>query len=193
MTGRETALALLCGASALCLLAVAPDLPAKDTMKQAPDCSGHLASVISGAGFSSSHPEFFTAGTFGQPTPVGIARVSGLVLYAGFMPPYIVDYFCSVGDPGPVHCLMINTYPNPFASSTRIEYSLACEAAVNITVYDVGGRKVRNLAAATKPAGTHSSHWDGRDSRGAAVSPGVYWCVLKAGRSEMKIKMVVIR
>jgi flagellar hook assembly protein FlgD len=109
------------------------------------------------------------------------------------MPPFIVDYFCSIRGPAPAQRLMLNAYPNPFTSSILIEYSVSREAAVSLTVYDVEGRKVRNLVTATKSRGTHSKHWDGRDSRGAAVSSGVYWCVLKASQSTMIRKMLVMR
>jgi hypothetical protein len=162
-------------------------------MAQAGYCRGHLSSVISGAGFSASHPEFFTAGTLGQPTPIGVAQGSGCVLYAGFMPPYTVDYFCDVVDPVASPSLTVTLYPNPFTSSTLIQYSLANEAPVNISVYDVGGRKVRELVSGTKSPGTHSEHWDGRDSMGTPVSSGVYWCVLQVGKSTRTRKMLIIR
>ena len=185
--------ALLCCALAIGGLAAAQDSPAKDVLPQVNGCVGHLVSVISAGGCASSQPACFMAAALGQPTPIGIASGDGCVLYAGFMPPYTIDYLCRVPDPIPVDRMTINAYPNPFTSSTLIEYSLARPTQVSITVYDVAGRKVNDLVTATKSPGIHRNRWDGRDWRGTAVSSGVYWCVLKAGGSTMVRKILVIR
>jgi len=69
--------------------------------------------------------------------------------------------------------------PNPFTGATSIAYSVpAGGGAVDITIYDVNGRVVRDLVDAQMPAGEGSAVWDGLDSRGERVASGVYFARL---------------
>jgi flagellar hook assembly protein FlgD len=72
-------------------------------------------------------------------------------------------------------------YPNPFNGATTIHYSLPEPATVRLTVYDILGREVRVLVAATQPAGEHAARWDGRDATDRPVSTGLYLYRLHAG------------
>lgn len=65
--------------------------------------------------------------------------------------------------------------PNPFRVSTRIGFALEASSLVSVIAYDVRGRVVRELVAGVLGAGEHAVVWDGRDERGARVSPGVYF------------------
>ena len=52
---------------------------------------------------------------------------------------------------------------------------LATDAAeVSLTVYDVLGRRVRQVWDGPLGAGTHRFVWDGRDEAGKGVAAGVY-------------------
>lgn len=59
--------------------------------------------------------------------------------------------------------------PNPFTSSTTIRYELPREGFVNLTVYDMAGRKVETLVSDQQQAGAHQVHLDGRN-----LASGVY-------------------
>ena len=48
-------------------------------------------------------------------------------------------------DPYPKSFIIKGTYPNPFNPSTQIEYVIPDEGIVNIKIYDVNGRIVKNL------------------------------------------------
>ena len=68
-----------------------------------------------------------------------------------------------------------DSYPNPFNPAVVIPLDLATDAAgVSLTVYDVLGRRVRQLWDGSLGAGTHRFVWDGRDAAGKAVAAGVY-------------------
>ena len=84
------------------------------------------------------------------------------------------------------------SHPNPFNPSTRIRFSLPAEMPVRLTLFDVAGRKVRSLAAATLPAGAHDVVWDGRDDRGHSVGSGVYFYRLEAGSRILSRKMTLL-
>jgi hypothetical protein len=68
--------------------------------------------------------------------------------------------------------------PNPFRSSTMINYSLARPGTVRIAIHDVSGRLVRTLANESAPAGPGQIEWDGKDGGGRQVASGVYECRL---------------
>lgn len=51
------------------------------------------------------------------------------------------------------HVANLTAYPNPFNPTTTIRYSTAAPGPVNITIYDVRGRRIRNLVNERKPAG----------------------------------------
>ena len=68
-----------------------------------------------------------------------------------------------------------DSYPNPFNPAVVIPLDLAKDAAgVSLTVYDVLGRRVRQVWDGALGAGTHRFTWDGRDAAGKAVAAGVY-------------------
>jgi hypothetical protein len=79
-------------------------------------------------------------------------------------------------------------YPNPFNPTTHITYQLKSVQNVNITVYDITGRKVVVLVNQKKSAGHHSVtfHGDG-------LSSGVYFYRLKAGDFTKTRKMILLK
>ena len=75
----------------------------------------------------------------------------------------------------PVQHRLGDSYPNPFNPSVVIPLELATDAArVSLTVYDVLGRRVRQVWQGPLGAGRHRFTWDGRDGAGKAVAAGVY-------------------
>jgi Tol biopolymer transport system component len=65
-------------------------------------------------------------------------------------------------------------YPNPFNPSTTISFNLPAAGTASLAVYDITGRKVRDLMNGSLTRGAHSAVWDGRDSAGRSVSTGIY-------------------
>ena len=81
-----------------------------------------------------------------------------------------------------------DSYPNPFNPAVVIPLDLATDATqVSLTVYDVLGRRVRQLWDGPLGAGTHRFTWDGRDEAGKGVAAGVYIYEVEVdGRVEAK-------
>jgi hypothetical protein len=71
--------------------------------------------------------------------------------------------------------------PNPGTLRTTARFSLAHEAHVTLTVYDVFGRRVNRLVDSTLPAGAHAVEWNYRNTDGAEVPFGIYVMKLQAG------------
>ena len=81
-----------------------------------------------------------------------------------------------------------DSYPNPFNPAVVLPLELATDATeVSLTVYDVLGRRVRQVWQGPLGAGSHRFTWDGRDEVGKAVAAGVYiYQVEVDGRVEAK-------
>ena len=84
-----------------------------------------------------------------------------------------------------------DSYPNPFNPQVVIPLDLATDAAgVSLTVYDVLGRRVRQVWDGALGAGSHRFVWDGRDEAGKGVAAGVYIYQVKIdGQVEAKKTM----
>ena len=84
---------------------------------------------------------------------------------------------------------VVGSYPNPFNPRVRIELAVGRAQAVTVTVHDLRGRRVAELAAREFTAGRHFIEWDGRDTQGADAAAGVYLvhAVADGGRSSRKI------
>ena len=103
------------------------------------------------------------------------------VFYVVYRPcvPTGVDDGPFVLSTGPAYLQMPR--PNPFASSTEIEFVLERPGLADVSVYDVGGRRVARLVNESYPAGAHRVAWAGRDDDGGALPSGVYFVRLQVG------------
>lgn len=88
---------------------------------------------------------------------------------------------------------LIGARPNPFTGNTSIAFQLSSEAAVNVSIYDVGGRLVRTLVNKAMAAGEHSITWDGKSDRGQSLSTGIYMYTFRAGSVEKTQKLFLFR
>ncbi len=64
--------------------------------------------------------------------------------------------------------------PNPFNPRTELAYALDRPGHVQISVYDVQGRRVATLVDGARPAGEHVAVWEGRDDAGRGLPSGAY-------------------
>jgi flagellar hook assembly protein FlgD len=60
-------------------------------------------------------------------------------------------------------------------------------------VYDAAGRLVRRLVDGARPAGLQRVRWDGDDSSGRRVGPGVYFVRVGASGEALTRKLVLRR
>jgi hypothetical protein len=83
--------------------------------------------------------------------------------------------------------------PTPFRGSTRIPFTLREPARIELSVFDLHGRRVRVVAAGPRPVGQHAEHWDGRNDSGEPVSTGIYFARLASPGSATWQRLVRIR
>ena len=88
---------------------------------------------------------------------------------------------------------LIKNYPNPFNPVTTLRYDLPENSHVNITIYDMIGRQVKNLINQTQDAGYRSVRWNATDDYGKPVSAGIYLYQIQAGEFVQTKKMVLLK
>ncbi len=79
-------------------------------------------------------------------------------------------------------------FPNPFNPVTVITFELLRHKQVRLTVYDIQGRQIRELANGMYGAGRHRVDFDAR-----SLSSGVYIYRLAAGDRQITRKMMLMR
>jgi len=84
-------------------------------------------------------------------------------------------------------------YPNPFNPVTTLRYDLPENSLVNITIYDMMGRKVKTLLNQTQDAGYKSLIWDATNDYGKPLSAGIYLYQIQAGEYISTKKMVLLK
>ena len=83
--------------------------------------------------------------------------------------------------------------PNPFRGTTSIEFEMPRGEMTRISVYDLRGRRVRTLTESFLAPGSQTARWDGTDSSGRRVSPGIYIVRLRAGSRAATSKIVLMK
>jgi probable HAF family extracellular repeat protein len=84
-------------------------------------------------------------------------------------------------------------YPNPFAGSTHISYSIPEAMAVRLTITNMAGQQVRRLVDTWQQPGYHTIEWDSRDDSGKAMPAGIYLYRLETGDFSQTRTMMRIR
>lgn len=84
--------------------------------------------------------------------------------------------------------------PNPFKGRTQISFAVGRSGmSVDLKVYDIQGRLVRQLLRGPVAAGENHILWDGKDNNGAPVTSGVYFCSLTADGLTTARPMVLLK
>jgi hypothetical protein len=89
--------------------------------------------------------------------------------------------------------LLLEPEPNPFATETRFEFVLDRSRQVSLSVYDIHGHVVTNLAGGAYGPGNHTVTWTGNSSDGSSVASGIYFAEIRAGSSRSVRRVVLSR
>ena len=84
-------------------------------------------------------------------------------------------------------------YPNPFNPVTSLRYDLPEDGLVNITIYDMMGRRVKTLVNSSQTAGYKSIQWNATNDKNEPVSAGVYFYTIQAGEYRQTKKMILLK
>lgn len=91
------------------------------------------------------------------------------------------------------HARLAGACPNPFNPRTKLIFTLPSAGYAVVTIYDARGTAVTRLVAETLGGGTHFVDWDGRDTYGASVPSGTYFCRLTTPWGVETKKLQLIR
>jgi serine protease AprX len=91
--------------------------------------------------------------------------------------------------------------PNPHSSCdapVRVTFGLGTDAPpsaqARVSIYDLSGRRVRNLYDGVLTRGTwHAANWDGRDESGRAAAAGMYFIGFEALGRRSTVRLVSLR
>jgi predicted outer membrane repeat protein len=83
--------------------------------------------------------------------------------------------------------------PNPFNPSTEIAFSIPVGGRVQLRIFDLRGRLVRELVDRDYEAGTWRVTWNGRDDSGRSVASGTYLYELRADDQRKVRKMGLLK
>ena len=81
-----------------------------------------------------------------------------------------------------------NAFPNPFNPSTLISYTVPVNSHLRITVYDINGKEIANLANSMHEPGFYEVTFNA-----ATLSSGTYFCIMKSGEFVVTRKLVVVK
>ena len=81
-----------------------------------------------------------------------------------------------------------NAFPNPFNPATLISYTVPVNSHVRITVYDISGKEIADLANSMHEPGFYKTTFNA-----ASLPSGTYFCLMKAGNFVVTRKLVVVK
>lgn len=120
---------------------------------------------------------YFVVATDNCPTPKVV----------DFDPPY--DF----GSSQALRFALDGSYPNPTRGASTVSFALDEMMPVQLSVFDVMGRKVATLVDAPMNAGQHEARWNGRSEDGRSVASGVYLLRLEAGDRVATRRLTVVK
>ncbi len=135
---------------------------------------------------------------YDSPDSASIMDIVGVVHYAAGIfrvcprsAADITDYGVLAGVEEGTLSLALKVSPNP-ARIANVTFALPKKGVVDISVFDLSGRKINTIAKGSFDPGTHSRRWDGTDAAGNRVPAGVYFYSYKVGGQELKTRSVIL-
>jgi flagellar hook assembly protein FlgD len=86
-------------------------------------------------------------------------------------------------------------YPNPFNATVNFDYSvpIGFTNKIDISIYNILGKRVCILLSEINEPGPHSIQWDGNDLNNRAVASGIYYIKLKGGGHQIIRKVLLVK
>ncbi|TAK53062.1 MAG: T9SS type A sorting domain-containing protein [Bacteroidetes bacterium] len=97
------------------------------------------------------------------------------------------------GSTSPREYALSQNYPNPFNPSTQFKMEIPQLTDIDVSVFDVLGRKIATIANGTKQSGFYTVEWNGVDDNGFSVPTGVYIVRMNAGEFSETRKILLMK
>lgn len=88
--------------------------------------------------------------------------------------------------------ISLRVNPNPFNQRVSVNYILPEDGQVTLQVFDILGRKVRQLLNEKQTPGEYQLFWKGDDDTGQALSSGLYIISLRTGSGQSRVQKVML-
>jgi len=88
-----------------------------------------------------------------------------------------------------------NNFPNPFNSSTSIQFHVRADQPrpISLKIYNLAGQLVRTVTTQRFSSGDYTLSWDGKDEAGGDISSGIYFCKLTSLDHQSVLRMTLLR
>ena len=93
----------------------------------------------------------------------------------------------------PESFIVHQNFPNPFNPVTNLSYQLPKEGNVQVVIYDMAGRIVKNLILEHQNAGYKTIKWNATNNNGQSVSAGVYVYTVSTRDIKQSRKMLFLK
>ena len=87
----------------------------------------------------------------------------------------------------------LKIYPNPSRQNIYIEIDNKKQQNINLSIFDINGKKIKTLVSETKPRGVYRHIWKGTDKYGKEVKNGLYLVRLQSGRNTLTRTVEVLK
>jgi hypothetical protein len=89
---------------------------------------------------------------------------------------------------------VLNNYPNPFNISTTINFSIEESGFVELKIYNIKGRLVKQLINKKMEGGEYNVVWNGRNGHNCCCSSGIYLMdLILNGKSKKSSKVILLK
>ncbi|MFC1475089.1 FlgD immunoglobulin-like domain containing protein [Candidatus Zixiibacteriota bacterium] len=111
---------------------------------------------------------------------------------------YQFDMVTSVNEPYtkeeiPLTFKLFQNHPNPFNGETRIEFETDESQHLTLSIYNILGQEIKNLASKTFAAGIYQYYWDGNNQDGVSQASGIYFARLESSSGSTMIKLIYMK
>ncbi len=93
----------------------------------------------------------------------------------------------------PVQYALHQNYPNPFNPETNIQFDIAENSVVKVSVYDLVGKKVATLLNKNLGIGSYNIKWRGLDDKGSSLPSGMYFYEMKTENFRSMKKLILVK
>ncbi|MBN1898080.1 MAG: hypothetical protein JW827_04835 [Spirochaetes bacterium] len=96
----------------------------------------------------------------------------------------------------PIKNTLLQNFPNPFHLKNHdhitLRYVVGKTGSVKLTACSLGGKIVKQWDKGSQAAGYYQFDWDGKDSSGSAIEPGIYILILEIGGKKISENSIVV-
>jgi len=87
---------------------------------------------------------------------------------------------------------LLQNEPNPVVNSARIAFNLTETAQIDLNIYNIKGQLVKKLYSGV--TSKHTVMWNGKDSNGNELAPGVYFYnLIVNGKTQETKKLIIMK